>query len=115
MSSSCYAPSIPNRTFSCLPTDSPACPEGFRCIDGYCDNGTGVKDSSTDAKLIDGAVQNQNDLAATAADLSSSPDLKSVAPVDLAPQCVAKGGDCTYHQDSVCCSQYCVYSTNKCK
>ena len=29
--------------------------------------------------------------------------------------CVGKGGDCTYHNNSVCCSNYCVYSTNTCK
>jgi hypothetical protein len=55
----------------------------------------------------------QNDLA-SAHDLASANDLAS-APDLAKSSCVATGGDCTYHRDAVCCSGYCVYSTNKCK
>jgi hypothetical protein len=65
--------------------------------------------------------------AAPVADLASARDLTPAldltqAPPDLAPQkdlakpsCVGTGGDCTYHNNSVCCSNYCTYSTNTCR
>jgi hypothetical protein len=53
---------------------------------------------------------------AQAKDLATRPaDLEVSRSPDLAPVCVPSGGDCTSHNDSACCSHYCVYSTNKCK
>ena len=30
-------------------------------------------------------------------------------------QCVPSGGDCTYHNNKICCSNYCIYKTNTCR
>ncbi len=50
--SGCYAPSIPNGSttqgFSCMPTDNPACPEGFSCVNQLCVKPTGA---STDGGI----------------------------------------------------------------
>jgi hypothetical protein len=91
--SACYNPQILNRGYRCNPDDTPACPVGFQCIDGYCDDGSG---------------------RSVAPDLASPADL-APPPPDLARSCVGSGGDCRYHRDSVCCSKYCVYRTNTCQ
>ncbi|MCU1279304.1 MAG: hypothetical protein JWM53_2850, partial [bacterium] len=42
-------------------------------------------------------------------------DLAIAAANDLAPSCVATGGNCSNHNDAICCSHYCVYATNTCR
>jgi Rieske Fe-S protein len=41
-------------------------------------------------------------------------DLARPAPADMAAECAPPGADCTYHDDSKCCSRYCIYKTNTC-
>ena len=95
----CFDPQIPSGGFTCS-EDHPQCPEGFSCVSNLCVQGTQAPQDEPDALL-------------------SLPDLAPAVDEgarDLKPaSCVASGGDCTYHRDSVCCSGACVYSTNKCK
>src|ERR1700681_2828647 len=67
------------------------------CDDGHCDN-SATPDSSSAAPDM------------SPADFSTPPP----AP-DLGPACVPTGGDCTYHNNSACCSSYCIYSSNTCR
>ncbi len=32
----CYQPRVKNGGFTCKPTDDPACPVGYYCVDGWC-------------------------------------------------------------------------------
>lgn len=124
LAASCYSPQIQNRGYACHATDVPACPDGFTCINGYCDNGSGGPPAPDLAMALDLASPAPslppddlstapNDLAPAPHDLESLPhDLASAKP-DMTT-CVANGGSCNYHKDSVCCSGYCVYSTEKC-
>jgi hypothetical protein len=110
----CYDPRLATPGYFCHATDVPACPDGQRCADGRCVS------ASAQAVPIDLGPQRldangMNDLSqASGADLSAPAVDLSLPAADLT-SCVGKGGDCTYHKDSVCCSNYCVYSTNTCK
>jgi hypothetical protein len=91
----CYHPNIGSPGFFCHADDKPACPQDQTCVNGRCVDVAGPQDG---AAPRDGA----------APDDLSEPDMAHAS-------CVASGGDCTYHKDSVCCSKYCEYSTNTCK
>jgi hypothetical protein len=93
LAAGCYHPSIGSPGFFCHADDKPACPQDQVCVNGRCTDVTGPVAGPEDG--------------ATASDMSE-PDLAHSS-------CVASGGDCTYHKDSVCCSRYCEYSTNTCK
>jgi hypothetical protein len=93
------------------------CPSGQPCLHLVADpgvggNGTsddgGTADLSQPASSADLASLPAKDQGAAPADLTSSSS-------DLAAACVATGGSCAVHNDSVCCSKYCVYATNTCK
>jgi len=103
----CYRPNLASESFYCHANDNPACPDGQSCVSGRCV-------SPRDGGGEDGAM----DLSSAASqDLSmpgSTPDMSKTH--DMASGgCVGTGGDCTYHNNSVCCSNYCVYSSNTCK
>jgi hypothetical protein len=85
----CYQPSILNGGFTCLPDDSPACPEDFFCVDGRCVH-----------RLPLG-------------DLSPVVDAASPPPPDLRQTCGAPGDYCQH--DSQCCSHWCIYHSNSCQ
>ena len=80
---------------------------------------TGPGDASSPADAPDQSVALADLSMMAAPDLSASPapaDLASAAPADLAhPSCVGSGGSCYYHQNGVCCSNYCIYSNNTCR
>jgi hypothetical protein len=85
----CYGPSLTDPGFYCHVDDNPACPDDQVCADGRC---------------VYPALH--------LADDAGSPDLPP--PSDLGLSCQPTGGACN-HDDSVCCSHYCVYKTGKCK
>jgi hypothetical protein len=120
--SGCFNPQVQSGDFACNPPEHPECPQGFTCVNNLC-----IEDSEA-ANLPVADLSDQRDLARpplvnpsmppkTVVDLGAPADLSPLAArPDLAqPMCVATGGDCTYHNDAVCCSSYCIYSTNKCK
>jgi hypothetical protein len=109
----CYDPKLGAPGFFCHATDNPACPDGQTCVEGRCINtGSQITPADFAAAVDHGADSSTNesgDMRSGSTDLSSPPrDLSQSS-------CVATGGDCTYHKNSVCCSNYCVYSTNTCK
>lgn len=94
--------------------DCVPCPGGYACVLGRCQP-SGIAppaDLATEATPDDLAIPPMStDLSVTAgADLSTS-----LPPPDLAPACVPKGGSCYFHKDAVCCSRYCIYSSNTCR
>jgi hypothetical protein len=127
----CYSPKLGSPGFYCHPEDVPACPDGQTCIDGRCYTsgsgpvGGGVGSGGSEDLGANGKPHDQGTPGSPQPDLaqSSLPDLKSPPPdlttsttPDLASgSCVPTGGDCTYHNNGVCCSKYCVYKTNTCK
>jgi hypothetical protein len=123
----CYDPQVKDRGYLCNAQDPSPCPDGYQCVNGFCDNGSS---RTTTQGVADGST---GDSATRPPDLAgqtpvSNPDLSSPDPTpDLspmptpgpdmtpAPSCVPTGGDCTYHNDAICCSSYCIYKTNTCK
>jgi hypothetical protein len=105
---SCYAPKLGDPGFFCHPTDNPACPDGQSCFRGRCVAVVGFGDGSP-------APQDSG----TSGPPGSTPDLgaSDLGASDLStkPACAPTGGDCTYHNNAACCSNYCVYKTNTCK
>jgi hypothetical protein len=122
LASSCFNPHLKNRSFACSLDDVPACPEGFTCIDGLCDDGSGGLRVIGD-DLADLAGSTPADLGTVTP--PSPPDFSTPPPPppdfsiepDLSQpqQCVPSGGDCTYHNNKICCSNYCIYKTNTCR
>src|SRR5581483_4664939 len=99
----CFSPELGSPSFYCHEEDTPACPDGQKCVGGRCyaqnaDVNGNVGGSSDDAGVPD-------DLAMGGWG-GGAPDLLS---------CVGTGGDCTYHNNKVCCSSYCIYASNTCK
>src|SRR5437868_4570916 len=39
--SGCFNPRVKNLGFACAASDVNPCPAGFRCLNGYCDDGSG--------------------------------------------------------------------------
>ena len=96
--------------------DRSVCAGSQPCVHYVTPPAVGGNGASGDASVADPA-----DMARSAPDLggkgdASAPpsDLSTVA-ADLAPACVPTGGDCSGHNDAVCCSKYCVYATNSCR
>lgn len=95
----CYRPNIPGESFYCHPLDNPACPDGETCFNGRCvsfigfDGGGGGGDMS----------------------LPPMPDQGMGARDMKGSSCMPTGGDCTYHNNKACCSNYCEYATNTCR
>jgi hypothetical protein len=131
----CFDPKIQSGAFTCHPPDHPQCPDGQQCVGGYCVQPGSTVPTPSENDLA--AAATEPDLAPVgpttptmdlrqpppAADLSAAaaPDLSrqhpdlSIAHDMATPTCVGPRGDCTYHQNSVCCSNYCIYSTNTCR
>jgi hypothetical protein len=82
--------------------DCVPCPDGYACTLGRCQP-THATDQGTPAEDL----ASSSEMSLPHGDLSK--------PADLAPPCVMTGGSCYLHRNAVCCSKYCVYSTNKCR
>jgi hypothetical protein len=115
----CYSPRVKNKGYACTPNDAPACPAGYFCVDGLCQDtpGPGV-----------GGVGG-NDMAVAVGDMSgptppqwpdfsrpSVPDMVTPpnppdmvtppAPPDMAqPTCQLTDQPCFFNSD--CCSGSC--------
>jgi hypothetical protein len=100
MNDSCNSGVCAGTPISCTTPPSPTCTTSttLRTFSaaGSCSGGT-CSYPSTDMTCANGCQ--------TGACIASSPS-------DMG--CVPSGGDCTYN-DSVCCSRYCIFTTNKCK
>lgn len=94
--------------------DCVPCPDGYACILGRCQQ-TGSVGAAAD--LLPPAEEDMRSSSGSP-EMSQPPAadmMMSLPPPDLAPACVPTGGSCYYHKDAVCCSHYCVFSTNKCR
>jgi hypothetical protein len=129
----CYQPRVKNGGFSCKPTDDPACPVGFHCVDGWCLDHPGTIDPTGDLSLWSGdehdlavgheppddlasatprdfTMKPPPDLAKQPPDLSPPRDMAQ--PRDLTPppdiatgMCAHAGTPCTLNSE--CCSNTC--------
>jgi hypothetical protein len=134
----CYHPRVKNGGYSCKPTDVPACPDGYFCVDGWCMEQPGTMsngdlsvfsghDGSHDLSSVDDpedlASSKPHDLAKELVDLAKEPrdlsqprdmaqprDLTTPIGPDLASGvCLHAGEPCTSNDQ--CCSGYCVPSS----
>jgi hypothetical protein len=137
----CYQPRVKNGGFTCKPTDDPACPVGYYCVDGWCldhpaaihatgDLGLRSSDGSNEHDLssngdprdLAGGTQDPEDLAKAPRDLAQSPpDLSPprdmAHPRDLTPPADIATGMCAHAgtpctMDAECCSNTCSASFN---
>ncbi len=93
------------------------CPQQQPCVHFVGpSNGTGGNGTSDDAggDTIADMAHASPDLGVKSGDMSAAPSDLATAPADLLA-CVATGGNCSNHNDAVCCSHYCVYATNTCR
>jgi hypothetical protein len=122
----CYSPHFGNPGFFCHPEDVPACPDGQQCVDGRCMAGgtvpvdLGVGGVGGGGSGDSGAPMSMPDLSHPSGpvDMKTPKDFSMPSGGgDMASGggCVGTGGDCTYHNNAVCCSNYCIYSSNTCK
>jgi hypothetical protein len=90
----CFRPVVENGGFSCLPTDDPACPEGYVCVAGLCVEVAEADDAAVpadaaapaDARGAAGDLGDP-DLARPARDSSTgTPDLSLMTPPDFATE-----------------------------
>jgi hypothetical protein len=119
----CYSPKVVNSGFHCVETDNPACPDGQRCVAGFCTNAVGgapppVQPRDLASTPDDLASRPSDDLARSVSDMAKDtppPDLSM--PPDLATAgCWATGTPCDHTNYSKCCSHFCYWSTtNTCK
>jgi hypothetical protein len=132
LAAACYQPRVKNGGYSCKPTDVPACPDGYFCVEGWCLDHPGKlnttgdlstfsnhdgDDLSTPGDPEDLASNTPRDFAKEPADLAKQPpDLSPVRdmaqPRDLTPppdlatgMCAHAGTPCT--SDAECCSNTC--------
>ncbi len=113
--SGCYSPKLGSPSFFCHPNDNPACPDGQKCVAGRCVNDSVVVAADFGSAPLDaGSGEDMNPGNTPSPDFSMPVDF-STQPDFAKPSCVATGGDCTYHNNAVCCSNYCIYSSNTCK
>jgi hypothetical protein len=80
MLAGCFNPNIKNGGFACDPTQSPACPSGFVCVNNRCMNAVGA---SGDLGLGNGGVGGNGgdsfDLSAAPDDLSRTHHMRDFA------------------------------------
>lgn len=112
--------------FGCGPSNtvSSACPSSTACVHfvtptqgtGTGGNGAGTGGNRGTSDMA--RASSSSDMAQAS---SGDPDMASSPPIDMATapadmlSCLPTGGDCTGHNDAICCSKYCVYATNTCK
>ncbi len=113
VAASCARPLIGGSDPSCVGTAR--CPVGQSCVAGQCVGGDPGASNDLSVPPVADMAEATLDLSEAKPDLSTAPDLLSSLALDLTPACVATGGDCTYHNNGICCSNYCVYKTNTCK
>lgn len=94
----CYSPKVKNRGFACDGTYAGACPAGFACINGVCDDGSGGSGPPPGADMAtDGTGGNGSGDMAGASDMAKAgtvdlamppaPDLAHPPPPDMASSC----------------------------
>jgi hypothetical protein len=97
----CYAPKVKNKGFACDGNYVGACPVGFACINGICDDGSGgtPPPPGPDMAMGDGTGGNGGGDMASAPDMAKPasspdlampplPDLAQPPPPDMASSCV---------------------------
>ncbi|MDB4965588.1 MAG: hypothetical protein JWN44_1277 [Myxococcales bacterium] len=126
----CFKPQVQNRSFVCDAT-APACPTGFICVQGYCDDGSGGGPppgmTAPDLAMSGGTGGNGGDVdmtlppathdLAVALDMSMPvvdmaqpiPDLAK--PADMAKMCKVYPATCTVNSE--CCNNNC-YVDGRC-
>jgi hypothetical protein len=119
----CFNPKVKNRSFVCDET-SPACPTGFVCRSGFCDDGSGgpIPVGNDDLSMPGGTGGNGTDedmsmpasgdmASLPGADMSMPADLSTPAdmakPNDLAKACQKSYEPCTRNSD--CCNNTCFF------
>jgi hypothetical protein len=98
--SGCFNPKVASGGFACSPTDNPACPSGFYCVNGLCLDHPGPEGGGANDLSVGGAdfTPPGPDMTQTTNDLSHS------GPPDMA--CYPFGYPCG--GDATCCAQCCV-------
>jgi hypothetical protein len=117
----CFSPQFGSPGFYCHEGDTPACPDGQKCINGQCYDENAAVPIHNGGNDGSGGMST-DDMGSSgwpgpdlSAGMSPPPDLSQPSPPPDLRSCVGTGGDCTYHKNSVCCSNYCIYSSNTCK
>jgi hypothetical protein len=124
----CYSPRIRNLGYSCDPHDANGCPSGFRCINGFCDDGTGTHPPSRPDLAMSVDVDMARSPTGTTEDLSQPSTTQDLAepsmtqdlaqPVttqDMRTSCVPNGSGPCKQDHTVCCSRWCDYPSNTCQ
>ncbi len=124
----CYHPDLGSPSFFCHEDDHPACPDGQLCIDGRCayraspDSEAAPPDLAVDMAMLQSPPDLSYHHSSKDFSGSSSKDFSGSSTHDLTAaqlpdgaSCVPTGGDCTYHNDSICCSKYCIYASETCQ
>ena len=111
----CYNPSVRNDGYACNPYDALACPDGYQCINGLCDDGSGHPPPQADMAMkpapaddMAKAMPGPNDDMAH----GMTPDMAQTP--DMAKACGVLGSSCD--KDTDCCSgMHCGTFSGLCK
>jgi hypothetical protein len=103
----CYNPGIKNKGFSCSADVADACPAGFFCVDGLCQDKPGT---SSGIGGVGGADAGSSDMSMTMPvhpgdDLAMPPDMSLPPPDMVRPTCRPATTSCLVNED--CCSMSC--------
>ena len=77
--------------------------------------GTGGNGSGADMAHASGGGGDMAHAASGDMSQPASGDMATAASTDMATACLPTGGNCSFHNDAACCSNYCIYATNLCR